>query len=288
VDIDTDGRILGVEVVSSRVRVTRMSYEEAEGRLDEPVLKRLHELSSLLGARRKERGAVTIELPEVKVKVNGGQVEFIPLPLLRSRTLVQEAMLLAGEAAARHALDHDIAFPFSTQEYSSTAVEGAGLSAMFAARRGLKRSQLRSVPGSHAGMGLEVYAQVTSPLRRYLDLVAHQQLRAHLRGEALQDPEDVLQRVGEAESVTVDVRRCERLSRKHWTLVYLLAHPDWRGDGILVERRRARGTVLIPEMALEAAVLLGQEIPLDTVLPLRLHEVNLAELTAEFRLEGPC
>jgi exoribonuclease R len=40
----------------------------------------------------------------------------------------------------------------------------------------------RSPAGGHATLGLRAYAQVTSPLRRYLDLVAHQQIRTLLGG----------------------------------------------------------------------------------------------------------
>ena len=41
------------------------------------------------------------------------------------------------------------------------------------------RSQYRSVPAPHSGLGLSTYAQATSPMRRYLDLVVRQQLHAY-------------------------------------------------------------------------------------------------------------
>ena len=54
---------------------------------------------------------------------------------------------------------------------------------MFARRRTMTASQPSSQPGRHAGLGLDQYVQATSPLRRYLDLVVHQQLRAFLAGD---------------------------------------------------------------------------------------------------------
>ena len=62
------------------------------------------------------------------------------------------------------------------------------LAGMFALRKSLQRSLIRTSPAPHAGLGLEHYTQATSPLRRYVDLLVHQQLRAHLRGETLRAP----------------------------------------------------------------------------------------------------
>ena len=157
---------------------------------------------------------------------------------------------------------------------------------MFARRRSFKRSQVKSGPGPHTGLGLEIYTQITSPLRRYADLLAHQQLRAYLKGTPLLSAAQILERVGAAEAVTGSVRQAERLSNKHWTLVYLLHRPGWQGQGVLVEKRNARGIMLIPDLDLEIQMHLRPDLPLDSTLALRLNAVNLAELDAHFRVEN--
>jgi exoribonuclease-2 len=157
---------------------------------------------------------------------------------------------------------------------------------MYGLRRALMPSQPSSTPGSHAGLGLELYAQATSPLRRYLDLVVHQQLRAYLHGEPLLSAGEVVERVGATAAMTGSLRRAERLARRHWTLVYLLQHPQWRGEGILVEKRGRRATLLIPELDLDTQVHLRQDLALNSPVPLVLGEVDLAELTAHFRIGG--
>jgi exoribonuclease II len=133
---------------------------------------------------------------------------------------------------------------------------------------------------------LEIYARATSPLRRYLDLVVHQQLRAYLHGADTLGEQEVLERVGAAEAVTGNVRQAERLARRHWTMVYLLQHPDWHGEGVVVDKRGPRGTVLIPALDLEVQLPLREDVPLDTTVALRLNGINLAELEAYFQLEG--
>jgi exoribonuclease-2 len=285
-DLNPDGEVATVELAPSWVRVTRLTYAEADARLEEEPFQRLHQLTQAHEARRLERGAISMDLPEVKIRVVEGEVSVCPLPPLRSRELVAEAMLMAGAAVARFALEHDIPFPFSTQEppFIEAPERPLSLAGAYALRRALRRSQVGSLPGPHAGLGLDVYAQVTSPLRRYLDLVAHQQLRAFLRGQELLRAQDVLERIGAAEAAADGVRQAERLSRQHWTLVYLLAHPAWRGDGVVVEKRGAHATVLIPELDLEPRVHMREELPLDTVVPLALRGVNLPALDAHFEV----
>ena len=277
--------VVGLEVVPSWVRVTRLTYEEAEAQLEEPLLRPLAELAQTYLARRQANGAIEIELPEVKIRVEDGRVVIRPLPALRSRVLVREAMLMAGEAVARFALEHNIAVPFSTQDAPETEIELATTTAdMFAVRRTLRRSQQTTAPGSHAGLGMKLYVQSTSPLRRYLDLVVHQQLRAHLRGEPLLDTAAMTARIGATGAVSGSVRQAERLSLEHWTLVYLMQHPEWRGEGIVVDKRGARDLILIPELGLETQMYLSRDVPLGGGVSLALKAVNLPELEAHFRL----
>ncbi len=284
-ELDSEGEITNIEVTPSRVRVKRLTYEQAEDRLGEEPLQELHRLAQIRNTYRHERGAISIQLPEVKIGLVDGEVVIHPLPPLRSKRLVLEAMLMAGEAAARFAIEQAIPFPFTSQSAPITRDSPEGLAGMYALRRTLRPSSYTTVPAPHAGLGLEVYAQVTSPLRRYLDLVAHQQLRAFFCGERLLEAQGVLERVGSAAAVGGDVRRAERLARRHWTLVYLTQHPDWRGEGILVEKHDQHGRVLIPELDLDVQLHLRENLPLNSSLSLALIGVNLAELLAHFRVE---
>jgi exoribonuclease-2 len=281
---------LGVEIVPSWVRVTRLSYEEAETQLGEEPFRSLWALAQLHQARRREQGAVAIELPEVKIQVIDGTVSIRPLPPLRSRDLVTEGMVMAGAALAQFGRDHDIPLPYTTQEAPTTDtrpssnVLGQDLAGMFGLRRHFRPSQYSSNPGPHAGLGLEAYVQATSPLRRYLDLVVHQQLRAHLRGAGMLGTAELLERVGATMAVAGTVRHAERLARRHWTLVYLMQHPGWEGEGVVVEERARRVTVLIPELDLDAQVALRKDIPLNDRVLLGWTEVNLPELDVHLRV----
>ncbi len=285
-DLDAQGKVVGVEVALSWVRVTRLTYTEVNARIEEEPFKSLYRLAQLSESRRQENGAIFIELPEVKIQLVEGQVTIQPLPPLKSRALVSEAMVLAGEAIARFAIDRGLPCPFTTQAAPENYERPKSLAEMFALRRTLKRSQQTSIPSPHAGMGLDVYTRATSPLRRYLDLVVHQQLRAYLHNAETLGEQEVLERVGAAEAVTGGVRQAERLARRHWTLVYLLEHRDWRGEGVVVEKRGPRSTVLIPGLGLEVQMSLSEDVPLDTTVSLALSGVNLTELEASFQMKN--
>jgi exoribonuclease II len=283
IDLDEQGHTLGVHIVLSLVKVRRLSYEEAEELLDEPLLAGLLRRSEQLARRRQANGAIDIQLPEVKVRIEDGQVLIRPLIPLRSRQLVQEAMLLAGRAVADFAARHHVPLPYTVQEPPAEPPRPAQtLSEMLALVRTMRPGQQSSAPGPHAGLGLPHYVQVTSPLRRYLDLVAHQQLRAFLRGEEPLDGQAVVERVGAAEAVRRQVRWAERRSIEHWTLVYLQRYPEWQGQGVVIDRRGSHDVVLIPELNLETRVYGRREVPLDTEVGLRLIGVNLAEREAFF------
>ncbi len=282
-DLNDAGEIINCEIMPSRVRVTRMSYREAETRLEETPLRQLLEVAQVHEARRRDNGAIHIDLPEVKVHVEDGIVELQPILKLRSRDLVREAMLMTGEAVARFAIDNSIPIPFTTQSAPTDELpSGQSASAMFALRRMLKPGQKSTVPGKHAGLGMDLYVQCTSPLRRYLDLVVHQQLRAFLRGDDPLDSQQILALIGESDEVIRDVRRVERLSNRHWTAVYLLQHPGWQGDGIVIEKHGRRHLVLLPQLGLETSVYQRQELELDSQIELQLREVDLVNLEPSF------
>jgi exoribonuclease-2 len=131
---------------------------------------------------------------------------------------------------------------------------------------------------------LAQYIQATSPLRRYLDLVVHQQLRAHVRGETLLGEQALVERVGATAAVMGSLRQAERLARKHWTLVYLQQHPEWHGQGVLVDMRGRLSTVLIAELDLDPRLHLRGEMALNSLVPLALRGVDLPALEAYFRV----
>ncbi len=293
-DLDENGNVTDFEIVPSRIRVTRLSYAEAEARLDEPLLGALNAIAQRFMAKRLENGAVELNFPEARIRIidsenSKGEIDIRRLPPLASRILVREAMLMAGQAAANYALEHEIPMPFTVQQppdvEDRSQLEADTLAEMFAVRKLMKPGRQFLEPGPHSGLGLDAYLQTTSPLRRYFDLLVHQQLRAHVRGEDVMDAETVADRLAGARSGIGPIRLSERLSNAHWTVAYLQQHPDWTGTGIVVDHRRSRSLVIIPELAFETEIRLEDDVPLDSELTLQVTGVNLPEREARFRYQ---
>ena len=287
-DLDEEGNADAVEVQLTRVRVQRLTYTQAQERLsagEEPfvTLARLARASRTL---REGEGALTIDLPEVRVKADDRGATVTPLPKPEMRAVVQECMTLAGWAAAIYADDHGLPLPFATQDAPTRDVPGDTLPAHWARRKTLARTRFQPAPGPHHGMGLDLYAQATSPLRRYLDLVVHQQLRAHLTGAEPLSGKDVAARVAQAQMNADATRQAERLSRKHHTLRFVAAQPERVWDAVVVERRGPQATLLIPELALDLPF--SAPVSVGTALKVRLTDVNLPALTVRARaVENP-
>jgi len=281
---DEQGELRDLQVVASWVRVERCTYEGVETQLDQSPFAEMLAVTERFQSRRQANGASSLALPEVSVRVLDGQVTIRPLPRLRSRELVTNAMLMAGEAAARFCAEREIAIPFATQVPPDSGAEAEDLASMFARRRCFKPTRLAMTPEPHSGLGLPIYTRATSPLRRYSDLLVHQQIRASLAGRDPLGAESVFARVAEADAASKVVRRSERLSNQHWKLVYLRDHSGWKGEGVVVGLEDRKAVVLVPEIALETRVRFRDPVSLNQRVRLALNEVDLPGLTASFRI----
>jgi exoribonuclease-2 len=273
-----------VEIRPSWLHVDRISYAAAESRLQEPLFAALCEQSQRYRARRKEAGAASIDLPEVKIKVVDGAVDIHPLPRLKSREMVTDLMLMAGEAVARYCQEHEIPIPYATQAPPDEPAVPKDLAGMYAYRRFFKPTQVKTQPEPHAGLGLADYTRATSPLRRYSDLLAHQQLRTHLAGKEPLDIHAVSERIALSETGSMTNRKTERLSNNHWRLIYLKTHPDWQGEAVIVAMEGERATVLIPELGMEAKVRIKGQAGLNDSIRVKPREIDLPDLTCYFRV----
>jgi exoribonuclease-2 len=290
--LNADLSIAETAVIPSMIRVTRLSYGEADqmaasgGAGD---LAGLFALAERNTERRLNGGAVLIELPEVHISVKAGKGDgenlvFIePLKPYRSAETVRECMVLAGEGAARWALQNQAPFPFIGQEAGELpAARLPGLAGAWQMRRCMRPRTVSTKPAIHWGLGLDQYTQVTSPLRRYTDLLCHQQIRAFIRGGALLSEEEVLLRVGASEAAALAASRAERASRAHWTAVYLSGKKGSLWEGVVLDRKGNRGAVIIPALGLETQVSIRGNLEPNDPVGLVLKSVDISEGAAVF------
>jgi exoribonuclease-2 len=197
--------------------------------------------------------------------------------------MVRECMILAGEGAAHWALQNQAPFPFIAQEAGDLPSERLpGLAGAWQMRRCMRPRTISTKPAVHWGLGLDQYTQVTSPLRRYTDLLCHQQIRAFIKGGTLLSEEEVLLRISAAEAAALAAGRAERASRAHWTAVYLSDKKESSWEGVVLDRKGNRGVVFIPVLGLETQVNIRGNLEPNDPVGLVLKSVNISESAAVF------
>lgn len=276
--LDDDCQIAECEVKKVRVHVKMISYEEAEQQKETPQLKPLFEIARRNLTRRNANNAVTIQMPEVDIKVDRETktVTVAPEVKYESNDIIQEMMLLAGEGAARFAFKNQIPFPYVSQEAPDFPAKiPDGWAGQFARVKCMRKRSVGITPAPHAGLGLSFYSQVTSPLRRYSDLVAHQQLRAFIDGHRLLDKDEMLQRIAAGDAASQDARKASRLSETHWKLVYLMQNPEKTYQAFCIDKRGSDALFLIPELDMQTTLKGCAQIKLNEEVTLKAGKIDI-------------
>ena len=299
VDLAADGSVAEAGLVRSWVKPAyRLSYEDADELIDlaPPPERYLGEIHTLMECRRRwrmARGALNLDQPEGRVRCNGevAQLEITePSP---SRTMVAEAMILAGAVVARHGQAHGLALPYRSQlpaelpprEELERLPPGPVRHA--AIKRCLSRGLLGTTPAPHFSLGLESYVQATSPIRRYGDLVVQRQLLAHQMGQQAMSEADLAALLSELDGAIRQGLQIAREDQRHWQQVWFEQQDQhqWHGAFLRWLRPQDRlGLVHVAELAMDlAADCHGDFRPGDALL-VRLQQVDslrdLLRLTA--------
>jgi exoribonuclease-2 len=280
--LNNSGEIELTEIFPSTVKVSRLTYEEADRLVmagdstDAEKLKALYILVERNLKRRSLMGAINITLPDIHIGVDQGMVTIQPIEPYRSADMVRECMLLAGEGAGLWAIKHNVTIPYIEQETGEIPDDiPSGIAGSYQLRRCMRPRILSVRPGQHCGLGLDTYTQVTSPLRRYTDLLAHIQIRTFLRGGKTLPADELMARMSAGEAASIAVTQAERASRNHWLMVYLSGKKDSVWDAIALEKKGNRWMVIIPALALETQVPLRGAIAPNDPLRLILKSVNI-------------
>lgn len=281
--LHSDGCIAEYSVDNSIIKPTYMlTYESASELLhmnldEEAELKHLSEAASLRLQWRCEQGAVDTATLETRIKVPNPEdpepsinlyVENQADPAMR---LVSEMMLLCGEVIATYGSCNNIPLPYRGQPQSNIDLsafahlpEGPVRSAAIVRIMRGAEIDIRK-PIRHGVLGLPGYVQFTSPIRRYLDLLAHYQVKAVLRGDS--PPLSAGQLEGMASLINMQTRVVRRLcssSLQYWMIEFLKRQPKEKKYRALILRfiKDRVAALLLVEVGLQATawVSLGTQI----------------------------
>jgi len=284
VDLEGEGKVRGYRIVPSLIQVERrLSYDQVDQLLEDmdEELTLLKRIADQLWQGRMEAGAFFIPRPERVIRVNRDR-EILLLKRDRespSQRMVSEFMILANSLAARYLKEKEIPAIYRGQMEPREKIppmDKFDALQAYRLRRIMNRVEVGTRPLRHAGIGAEAYLTLTSPLRRFYDLLVERQLLATLRGTPVltqEQLEEILARVGPLLS---KVSLVEELTEQYWVIRYLEKKVGSTTTAVILDRFPNRYLVHLEEYLLEAdmAAPPGRDfVPGDQVL-VRVEKAN--------------
>ena len=229
--VDSDGMVTSSEFYEAVMRSkARLTYSEVAAFLEgkssksvpkplQPSIRELQSLYKAFAKARGRRGAIEIDLPQTKFKLNkDGEIDRIEVvPRNDAHRLIEECMIAANVQAANFLKHHRIPGLYRvhpkpdpdrfadlrlylvslglkvshpehveprhfTELIRQTSDRPDAAAIMMAMLRSLTHAEYSPKNVGHFGLSLESYAHFTSPIRRYPDLLVHRAIRHIVRG----------------------------------------------------------------------------------------------------------
>ncbi|MTJ92247.1 MAG: RNB domain-containing ribonuclease [Desulfovibrio sp.] len=277
VHVAADGTLGGCEIsVVQATLAANLTYVDSQAVLDAqaagedlpqnaatPYAEQLRVGLALARQRQTARiadGAVIMDRPDPVIRLEGEGAEVRvevgqDYQASDAQMLVAEMMILASAAVAQWAAEHGVAMLHRVQDVVLPK-EYAGIwttpQDMTRIMRALTPSGLEVQARPHAALGLARYTPVTSPLRRYPDLVNEEQLVHYFRTGQPRWTEPELVDLLNVLSPALDAAgQVQRFRPRYWKLLFFRQKGDkvwW--NGVITEENDAFVTVSLPDQGM--------------------------------------
>lgn len=220
------------------------------------MLRTAFTLAGLLQARRIAAGAVITERPDPEIQLHGQdentQVTIVNSPpVTRAHLVVGELMVLANSMLAAWARERGIPLLYRTQdvalprEFAGVWTEPHDISRVV---RALPPASLENAPRRHAGLGLAAYATLSSPIRRYVDLLNQGQMISFLQDGVPRLNAEALAALLPMVSARLDAAaQVQRFRPRYWKLLFFRQQGDKKWwDAVVAEENEAFVTISLP------------------------------------------
>ncbi|MFW5734895.1 MAG: ribonuclease catalytic domain-containing protein, partial [Oceanidesulfovibrio sp.] len=263
-EVDARGALKACSPDIGWVRVAaNMTYEEAEQAIESGAgdhganLAAGYALADALRDARIEKGAAVIvrHEPEIELEGHGSdtRVQLVHKPQTpKSQLLVSELMILANSAIGSWAADHSIPLYYRTQNIALPK-ESAGVweapHEVYRVVRALGPSCLETRPARHATLGAEAYSPVSSPLRRYADLVNEGQILHALEHGAPRLTAEEMEAMLPSLVLRMEaVGRIQRFRPRYWKLLAVKQARNPTFDAQIVDEAPNFVTAAVPDL----------------------------------------
>lgn len=286
--LDEEFNLLEEEIRFTHIRVKRnYTYDQLDTSIDlswemKEILPILEMIANKRREERLKQGAVIIESSEIKPEVGEGGI--IKLKRIeknsKARRLIEELMILANEMAAFFCLKKDIPAIYRKQpppreplpndrEFPRPEVRNYEL------RRRMPKSEICTLPTEHFALGLKAYTQVTSPIRRYQDLIMQRQIKHHIQHRVpLYTEEEIMRIAANAEITSNLVTLVARESTQYWLLKYLALMEGRKITGVVLRKEGNQYLAELKETLLPISFLPSSPVSIGDDVVLRIEEIR--------------
>lgn len=224
------------------------TYEAMEADLDSDTPNPQFALAAELGAKLRQRridgGAVVVDRPDPAITLEGegattrvviSKREAYP----RAQVAVSEFMIFANSMFGRYGADNNIPMLYRTQDVTLPG-DAAGVwhepEDCYRVVRLMAPTCQELVPRKHATIGAKAYAPLTSPIRRYTDLINLAQMESYIESGAPKwTTEDIQLMLPHITARTEAAGRIQRFRPRYWKLLYLKQHKKEMHEAVVVD-----------------------------------------------------
>ncbi|MDW7772027.1 MAG: RNB domain-containing ribonuclease [Desulfobulbaceae bacterium] len=270
-NFDSKGNLQRSRIVPAIIRVKRrLTYSEVDGIIDsDREIALLNKICLKLRRDRLEKGALFLPLPDVRIEVSADDEVVVNLEPVDtpSRSLVAELMIQANIAAAEYMANQEAPGLFRAQAPPRKRVvtgTNDGLFPIAYQRRFLSRGELLPRPKEHSGIGAAGYTTVTSPIRRFLDLVMQHQINSLIRGRGILFSEDECRMY--AAIINQNLSRAGNIRQqrqRYWVLCYLENKEGRKMNALVVYKGPRRISMMLTCCLLDFDLPANPAFPVD-------------------------
>ncbi len=294
VTFSPDLEITGYSIFPAIIRIhEKLSYETVNTRISEPDFKCLLEIAKQLRGHRIEAGAIIMPRPELEIRVNAEKEITIQRRNREtvSQVIVSEMMILANRLAADTAAESQAPFPFRCQkkprESVPVSMETFNPYISYRQRRLMTRAETSVSAKPHFSLGLNAYTNITSPLRRYFDVIAQRQLKSILLGEPLYTADDLERVLMELETASARASQISHSRYRYWLFKHLATLRGQHLDAIVLDRFPNRYQIWLKDYFIDADIptSFGKQMVPEQVISVTVEKVSPRQRLLRVRLD---
>jgi exoribonuclease-2 len=233
----------------------QLTYDQVNaGYKEEPIFSALYQLCQALRQRRIDNGAMLIPLPEIYFEFdnNSGVFPRLVEQNTPSKIIVSECMILYNWLTAKFASEKGLPILYRSQEPPQERLpidESKYIYYVFQQRRKLRPLYIDTIPHPHSSLGVDIYTNATSPLRRYMDVLVQRQIYSAILRKSPQYEESRLKELNMMiQQALKDIDVMKRNQGRYWMLKYLAECINESFKAIVFQKFKYKYSIIVTDL----------------------------------------